>query len=407
MTSAHAERTVACRLCGEALHGADLYLGEVPVCNRFTHDGSCRRHPLSMTACCSCGLIQLWRFPPPEAVTPLLPWISYNEPDQHLAAAVERLLGLLGRPPRRVLGTGPFDQPLLDGLTRDGAIAHAIDLRQEHGNGTGASYPYLEAIQARLSDGGLAARAGGQADIVVCRYMLEHCHAPLDALAALGDAATPDGVVLVEVPDCSSFLRRCDYSFPWEEHVCYFTETSLAAMASSAGFEVQEIIRSPGALEDSLMAVLRRIGPRPPQPLVSDREGLALFETYRDRFAPTGEAWARLLRTTRQNGGKVAVFGAGHQAIMFVNALRLNQSVAAMVDDNPIKCGMVAPGMTSPVISSAQMLADPSFTTCLLAVSPRTEAAIMAKCAPLRDRGGRFYSVFMSPDALSLESAPT
>jgi hypothetical protein len=393
----------ACRLCGGAFDGADLDLGEVPICNRFTHDGGCGRHPLSMTACRSCGLIQLRQVPRPEAVTPLLPWIRYNEPDQHLDAAVARLLGLLERPPRRVLGTGPFDQPLLDRLTRDGAIAQAIDLRETHPQqqttSIGASYPYLETIQARLSDGGLVAAAGEHADLVVCRYLLEHCHAPLDALRALGDAATPDGVVIVEVPDCASFLRRCDYSFPWEEHVSYFTEATLAAMASRAGFEVRDIIRSPGALEDSLMAVLRRGGPQPLAARASDREGLAAFEIYRESFAPTGDAWARLLRTRTQNGGKVAVFGAGHQAIMFVNALGLNHCVTAMVDDNPDKLGMVAPGMASPVISSAAMLADPAFTTCLLAVSPRVEAAIMAKCAPLRDRGGHFHSIF--------ESAPT
>jgi hypothetical protein len=298
-----------------------------------------------------------------------------------------------------VLGAGPFDQPLLDRLTRDGATAQAIDLRQ---TGIGPSYPYLESIQARLSEGVLAAMAGMQADIVVCRYLLEHCHAPLDALAALGEAATRDGVVVVEVPDCSSFLRRYDYSFPWEEHVCYFTASSLTAMAGRAGFEVLDLVRSPGALEDSLMAVLRK---GPPQPPLSDPEGLVLFEAYRERFALAGDAWARLLRTATQDGGRVAIFGAGHQAIMFVNALKLNESVAVMVDDSPAKCGMVAPGMTGPVVSSAQMLADPSITTCLLAVSLRAEAAILAKCSPLRDRGGHFYSIFRSPDSSPLEVA--
>jgi hypothetical protein len=211
---------------------------------------------------------------------------------------------------------------------------------------------------------------------------------------------TPDGLVIVEVPDCSSFLRRCDYSFPWEEHVCYFTEATLVAMAGRAGFEVLDIRRSPGALEDSLMAVLRK---GPPQPLAPDGAGLLLFDAYRERYPPTGDAWARLLKTANQDGGRVALFGAGHQAVMFVSALKLNNSVAVMVDDSAVKCGLVAPGMTGPVISSAQMLADPSITTCLLAVSLRAEAAIMGKCAQLRDRGGHFYSIFRPPTESPLE----
>jgi hypothetical protein len=52
-------------------------------------------------------------------------------------------------------------------LARDGTSAQSIDLRPP---GTVASYPYLETIQARLSEGGLMARAWAQADIVVCRY---------------------------------------------------------------------------------------------------------------------------------------------------------------------------------------------------------------------------------------------
>lgn len=387
----------ACRLCGALFDALELDLGSLPVSNRFSLNGSCDRYPLSMIGCETCGLIQLRCFPPAEAVTPLFPWISYNEPEEHLDGAVARILRLLPRPPRRVLGTGPFDRPLLDRLTRSGAVGESLDLRRRHHDPNGPLYPYLESIQSRLSDGSVAAEADGQADVVLCRYVFEHCHSPVAALAGLGDAATPDGVVIVEVPDCGSFLRRYDYSFPWEEHVSYFTEQSLSTMATRAGFAVLDVIRSPGALEDSLMAVLQKRGRRP-RALEMDTEGLSLFQAYRAKFTATREIWARWLLKGSKDGAKIAVFGAGHQAIMFVNALGLNELVTTMVDDNPAKLGMVAPGMTAPVISSAEMLTDPSFMTCLLAVSPRAEAAVMAKCAPLRDRGARFRSIFQSPD---------
>lgn len=385
------EPPFVCRLCGVVLESREqreLDLGSIPIGNRFTVDGRVDRYPLAMIACPHCALIQLSRYPSVEAITPRVPFIRYNEPDQHLDGVIARLE--LPQP-RRVLGTGPFDGPLLERLTRNGGDAETIELREPAAS---PRYPYLETLAARLSEGALAARVSERADIVVCRYLLEHCHAPLAALDALRGAATDDGVLIVEVPDSTSFLRRCDYSFPWEEHAVYFSEATLATTAKRAGLDIVAIVRSPGALEDSLLAVLRK---GPAQDPVADREGAALFERYRSRFADTRDAWARFLRKTTSDGSKLAVFGAGHQAIMFVNALGLNDFVAAMVDDHPDKRGLVPPGLRSPVISSADMLADPSFTTCLLAVSPRAEAAVITKCAPLRERGGVFHSIFASP----------
>ena len=90
----------------------------------------------------------------------------------------------------------------------------------------------------------------------------------------------------------------------------------------------------------------------------------------------------------------VALFGIGHQAVMFVNAFDLSEYVAAAVDDDPSKGGYFPPGFRVPVIPSQALLQDDRIQTCLLAVAPGIEHKIRDKLAPLAERGVQFHSIF-------------
>src|SRR3954466_120851 len=106
----------SCRLCGHPITTQALSLRALPVCNRFTRDGQVERPiTLDIVECDTCRLVQLNEVPPPDALVPTVPWIRYREPEGHLDAAVEELLSL--RPQASsVLGTGPFESPLLGRL---------------------------------------------------------------------------------------------------------------------------------------------------------------------------------------------------------------------------------------------------------------------------------------------------
>src|SRR5439155_1470483 len=94
------------------------------------------------------------------------------------------------------------------------------------------------------------------------------------------------------------------------------------------------------------------------------------------------------------SGDRVALFGIGHQAVMFVNAFDLSEYVAAAVDDDPNKCDYFPPGFRVPVIHSQALLKDDRIRTCLFAVAPGIEHKIRDKLAPLLERGVQFRSIF-------------
>src|SRR5580692_3760361 len=245
-----------CRLCNHAVTAPALSLGRLPVCNRFERTADVG--PLAdidVVECETCQLIQLRETPPVDVLAPRLPWIRYREPEGHLDAVADAVLDL--RPQaRRALGTGPFEEPLLARLSAHGLSTAALELDIAPAQGR---YPYLETWQAGLAPPRLAAEAVrlGTFDLVSCRYIVEHTQAPVQALEALKHLLSPDGLLLIEVPDSSKFLATRDYSFLWEEHSCYFVEDSLHRLAETAGFRVRKLLRCPGALEDALVAVLQ------------------------------------------------------------------------------------------------------------------------------------------------------
>jgi len=380
----------ACRLCGASYGALRLEFGDLPPCNRFLERAEpLPSHRLTMAACENCGLIQLLDAMPSGMVSPRVPWIRYNEASAHLGDVANHILETMGRRSRIAVGVGPFEQPLLEELRQRDIVTHAPQLPCQATNGT---FPYLETWQAELSRGAFSSFEGeaGKADIVTCRYLLEHCHAPLEALQALGKLAASEGLLVIEAPDSSKFLASGDYAFPWEEHVCYFSAETLGALFRQAGFVVSEILRYRGDLEDGLVVLARRAVDH--EPSFSEPD-LSHFLSYRDRYAHRQQEVRRALLRLAGDGGHVALFGAGHHAIMFANALKLAPLLSYVVDDDPNKVGMIAPGFSSKIRSSSELIDDAQIRACLIGVSPHVEPKVRSRLQQLIERGVRLHSI--------------
>ena len=393
-----------CRLCGQPITRQALSLGALPVCNRFTHDGDVERPiTLDIVECDTCQLVQLNEVPHPDALVPTVPWIRYREPEGHLDALVEELLWL--KPGAgTVLGTGPFESPLLSRLEARGLAANALALDAP---ATPGRYPYLETWQAILNPERLAAEAArlGTFDVVSCRYILEHAPEPVQALQALRHMLNPDALLLVEVPDSGKFLAARDYCFLWEEHSCYFVEETLRRLAEVGGYRIVALLRYPGALEDALVAVLTPAGS--PAPVLAPQGPSRLFQAYRDAFADTrARLGSKLASLAGPGQDRIALFGIGHHAIMFANAFGIADTIALAVDDDPDKAGFFPPGFRVPVVGSERLLADEAITTCVFAVAPHIEGKVREKLAPLAARGVTFHSIYAALDnAITKDSA--
>ena len=389
-----------CRSCGASFGSLSLDLGLLPPCNRFlAAPGRIPHHALKLVACEACGLIQIDEPTPVADIVPRVPWIRYNEPAAHLEQLAERLRKWCKADTQTVLGVGPFEDPLHQALARQGLETAHTPAPKAPAPGF---FPYLETWQQQLVSGELLERMsawGGRADIVTFRYLIEHCSSPLSALKQLGEFLSDDGLLIVEAPDSSKFLESCDYSFPWEEHICYFTEQTLVRLCRHAGFEILDVLRYPGDLEDSLVVVLRAGAESRSSSLEAE---LQPFAVYCAAFEPTRSALrSRLDALAGPKRDRLALFGVGHQAIMFANVFGIAHWFSQVVDDDINKQGYTPPGFDVKIVSTSELFSDLQIRACLLAVSPRSEPRVRDLLKPLYERGVELPSIYAaSPNSL-------
>lgn len=356
------------------------------------------RHPLVVGQCADCGLIQLIDPMAPAMAKSRFEWLTYNEPEGHLDDLVSRLRQLPGLDSNsRIVGLTYKDDTTLARFNR---LGYGNTYRYQPAADFGLHDPCasLESIQAAL-DAPTATRLAashGLADVLLVRHVLEHAHDPAAFLRAAATLVKPGGYLLFEMPDSEKFIKACDYSFIWEEHITYFCAPTLAALIGNAGLSLQDTIVYPYPLEDSLIGIVRnQPGAAPRQ---QGRESLlADGTTFARRYPELRARLQALFGDWQRAGKKAAIFGAGHLAAKFVNMYGLEKLVDCVIDDNSHKRTLLMPGSRLAIRGSAE-LDTREINLCLLSLSPESEQKVRAKNQAFLDRGGRFLSIFaLSP----------
>jgi len=359
-------------------------------------------HPLVVGQCTACGLVQLIAPMAPAMVKSRFEWLTYNEPEGHLDDLVTRLCRLpgIGRD-ARIVGLTYKDDTTLARLNR---LGYTNTFRYETRADLALQDPCagLESVQAAL-DASTASRLAakhGVADLLLVRHVLEHAHDPAAFLLALSTLVRPGGYLLFEMPDCTKFIKACDYSFIWEEHITYFSSQTLAVFVGGVGIALEKSIVYPHPLEDSLIGIVKnearmsadRSAPQGLDSLRADGEIFARrYSELRGRMQSLFGAW-------RREGKRVAIFGAGHLAAKFVNMYSLHELIECVIDDNPHKQALLMPGSRLSIRGSAALA---EMDLCLLSLNPESERKVLAKNGPFLDRGGEFLSIFaLSPKSV-------
>jgi len=399
----------ACVACAEPLTALRDF-GPQPMTNRFRADAAEQvpTHLLILGQCPGCALVQLLSPASPELLKPVS-LMKFNEPEGHLDALVDRVADLPGiSKTSRICGVTYKDATTLERLYargyRDTTLLSAEnDLRiQDDCAG-------LETIQARFTHS-LAetlVEQHGAFEVVFVRHLLEHAHNMSQFIAAIKGLAAPGGYVVFEVPDGTTMFEMLDYSFVWEEHVAYFTPETLARTLRSHGLSLELAITYPYSLENSLVAVARHWSEQAESPIVHSgvlSNELERVAKYAAEFPAVRGRWQETLMKLR-SAGPIALLGAGHLAVTFINLLGLEPLIDYVCDDAADKVDRYIPGTQLRISPSSVLLQHP-FGVCLMAVAPESEPKVLSRNQEFINRGGRFASIFAASDhALKLAAA--
>jgi hypothetical protein len=388
----------ACFVCRSDKLTPLIDIGPQPISNRFLRAPGDpeERYPIALGQCEACGLVQIDRPVPAAALVPPYDWIAYNEPEGHLDGLVDILVSLPGIVPGSVAGgVSSKDDSTLARLERQGFKTWRLDLRDDLGV-SDLSGQGVETVQDRLTPGRADSivQRRGRADVLLVRHILEHSSRPLDFIEALKRLVTPNGYVVVEVPDCSRAMDGCDYTTIWEEHTLYYTPDTFRQTFPFAGLGIARTENYPYPFENSLVAIATArsngAASSPPVVVASERRR---GTTFGESFPERREKVRRFLLEHRRSRGPIALFGAGHLACTFVTVFDVADMIECIIDDNPNKRGLYMPGSGLPIVGSSALRED-GISLCLLSLNPIGEEKVIGNHQAFVDRGGVFASIF-------------
>lgn len=192
--------------------------------------------------------------------------------------------------------------------------------------------------------------------LVCCRHVLEHIGTPGPFLALLRAAAPMGTSVFFEVPNALYTMRDGGIWDVLYEHCGYFTPQSLQACFELAGFSVCAVEETFAGQFLTLHGVMREKPAFAAQLAgAHDSSLLALAEQFRVFYAQKTRGFRAQLAELRDNGRKVAVWGAGTKGVMFLNTVGTGEEVA--IDLNPKKHGMFIAGTGQPILAPSSLQA--------------------------------------------------
>jgi hypothetical protein len=390
------------QICASCRIGAvvsTIDFGLQPLCNRFLADAGEAQYlaPLVLGQCARCGLVQLSDPIAPEVMRSRFSWLTYSEPEPHLADLADRIAALPGLAPDAIIcGLSSVDDSLLRrlevlGFTRTWRLDLSGDL------GADVYAPGVETIQARLTVDVVKqlVERHGRPDVVIGRYLVEHAHDLRELLETLRALIAPGGYLVLEVPDCERALEKGDYSAVWEEHVLYFSAATLRSSLEGARLPVADLPVYEYSMQNALVAIAR--APFAPAAVVPVPSGIEnerrRWEGWVSGFPARSDEVRRFLAGYRSRG-PVAVFGAAQRACTFVNLLDLGDCVDFFVDDSPHKQGRFMPGSALPILDSTALI-ERRASLCLMAARQESQEHVVRANHEFLDQGGTFSSIYL------------
>jgi C-methyltransferase C-terminal domain/Methyltransferase domain len=355
-------------------------------------------HDLALAFCWSCGVVQLSRPFPYQDLVPPYAWMTYREPEDHLDAVVERVCALPGlNKDSTIAGITFKDATTLERMRKRGyskiwSLDPREDLGATHRNAN------IESIQALLTPAKAAEIVArrGPVDLLIVRHIVEHAESPWRLMSALSALVSPNGYIVLEVPDCTANLRRQDYSMVWEEHTIYFTPETFPQVLPAVGGVSRGQQIHPFPFEDVIVLYAQKSDTAAatgvPQQVIEHNGALARH--YANAFGDWTARYRSALTKLTSDGRRLAAYGAGHLTCAFLNLHRLSDFFAFVVDDTPHKQGLFLPQSRLPIVSRDRLTAD-KISACLFGLTPQLEDRIIANNAQFSGGGGKFYSMFV------------
>lgn len=391
-----------CRVCGSAGLRPILDLGNQPLANSLKKKPGEKedRYPLTLVFCQNCSLVQLSETVKKEILFDNYIWLTqtsatakrYAELFYKRAVAVTK-----AKPGDFVVEVASNDGTFLKPFIRGGYEVLGVDpaqnlarLANKQGVRTMPEYWGREIAQKIVSQ-------NGEAKIIIARNVIPHVSELQDVIAGMHLSLSEKGIGIIEFHYAGQILQELHYDSIYHEHLCYFSIKSISALLALYNLVPFHIETSPISGGSYVIYFSKK----------KRRESVnyqKLLEKENRLGANKIRAWktfAKLCREHRQKSIEVAKsfssktvlgFGASARSSTYLNFCGFDSgAIKAIVDNNPLKQGLISPGTSIPIVSlekGMQMNPDLIF---ILAWNFRDE---IAKECRIKGYKGKYLAAF-------------
>ena len=349
-----------CRICASPLFDEPLVrYANMPRLAQFLPDAATMSADtgldLAVYQCSGCGLVQLAADPVYYYRDVIRAAGLSREMRAFRLAQFGRLFERFSLKGRKVVEIGCGRGEYLSLLQEAGADAHGVE--------------HLDASVAACRDAGLKVQQGfvagpadrlehGPFDAFAIFNFLEHLPDPNGTLRGIHANLAEGAIGLVEVPNFDMMLRERQFAEFMSDHLLYFTAATLATALSINGFDVVDCTEEWHRYV--LSAVVRRRA----------RLDLGVFHDQQARLRREIHDYI-----ARFPAGRVALWGAGHQALALIALLDLGGVIRYVIDSAPFKQGKFTPATHLPIVPPAALRSDPVDAVIVVAAGYSEEVA--------------------------------
>ena len=399
--------TARCAWCRSDLV-AVLDLGEQPLANAFVQAGDAegpeRRFPLDLAVCEACGLVQITKAVPPEAMFRDYPYFSSTSDAfvEHARAIAARMRSAMDLSATSLaIEVASNDGYLLQHYLAEGVPVLGIDPARNiaaAANARGiATLP--EFFGPALADE--LVRSGRTADVLHANNVIAHVP-DLDAfVGSIARVLKPTGVAVIETPYVRDLVAGLEFDTIYHEHRYYHSLTTLTRIFERHGLRIVGVERIPvhgGSLRifaaRPSRAAIPTVDPTSVSDLVAEEARLGLgsaayYLDFAQRVGALGDALRSMLDGLKAEGRSIAAYGAAAKGTVLLNAFGIGlETLDFVADRSPHKQGRLMPGVHVPIVPAERLLADHPDVCLLLAWNFADE--ILAQQSEYREAGGRF-----------------
>ncbi|MBI4451972.1 class I SAM-dependent methyltransferase [Candidatus Woesearchaeota archaeon] len=401
-----------CRMCKNEKLKTFLSLGTTPLANSFLSKEDLKKpekkFPLELCFCDDCKLVQLTYIVPSEDMFSNYVYLSSTTKtfQKHFAEMAEHITKNFNLSNKSLaVDIGSNDGILLKGFRKFNVhvigvepAANVAKIAEENGVETINDFFNEKVVKEII-------KRKGKADVVTATNVFAHIDDIDSVIGNVKGLLKDDGIYVIEIQYFVDTLKTMTFDNVYHEHMSYYTLASLDYFFRKHNMKIFRVERVP-THGGSLRVFTAKEGSRHKaqssvKELLDYEKNICIddFETYKkfgEKVYGVRDKLVDYIKNIKRQNKTIAGYGAPAKGNTLLNFCNIGKDyIEYIVEDNPLKQGLFAPGTHIPVVSSSML--DEKTPDYILILAWNFADEILSKTKRYAEKGVKFIIPLPEP----------